>query len=109
MPMWQTRVEPVAETRAQQAVGETGVVAAAAAPALPEPLANEPPQEPTPLRPGPVTPPLRIIAAIIGVALGAVPFAMATSKAAPAPAPQPHVAHFQVSDPDVPIFWSPHP
>lgn len=57
-------------------------------------------------RPGRVTPPLRIIAAVVGAALVAVPLVVTTTRhTSPKPARQQRVAEFRVQEQDMPGLW----
>jgi hypothetical protein len=54
-----------------------------------------------------IAPPLRIAAAVAGVALAAVPFVVGATRHAPPPPPRhaPRVAVFRVGDHDLGTFW----
>ncbi len=85
-----------AEDEGSRAVGLlaalAGVAGAAGASALPA-------------RSGRVKAPLRIVAAVIGVALLAVPFATIALKQGPKPPPKRPISTFQVGNHDIHAFW----
>lgn len=96
-------VEPVPEPRGRTAQDEAGAAARLGLATPPEFTA------PTVRAPGPppdpVDAPLRIIAAMVGAALVAVPFATIALRHPKPPAPKPPVATFRVGDHDVRTFW----
>lgn len=88
---------PVPEAPSQAAPGLTALPGAAATAAPATPVAVP--------RPGRINAPLRIIAAVAGAVLMAVPFATAALTHARPPAPKPRVATFRVVNRDVRTFW----